>query len=253
MFNFRTIDFGFWRDMKLEEIPFDLSSFFVWLFTNEHSHYSGLYYIPIETMSYDTGLPIEDIEKRLATLAVKPYVLYDKDTCFIWVVNMAKRQVKAGNAVNMIKGINKQLETIKSPLLVRQFIERYSDLEATQKSTGEVFTIKAPDFIGGIPKKKPRKPRTPKPKPEPIELPEWIPTNEWFDYVKMRKDKKKEMTPHIAGLIIKKLKAFKNDGEDIKQVLVNATLNQWTNVYSLNDKGKNKSTTENNDDILEEF
>ncbi len=167
-FRFRTIDYGFWRDLKREEVSFELQTFLAWLITNEHSHYSGLYYIIKPSIAHETDKTEEEVERDLTALTRMGYIDYDKETSFMWVKNMAKHQIKAGNAFNMIIGLNTHLKTVGSERLIADFVERYADLSATRKAGAETVEIEAP---GGSskPKPKPKKkaPKEPKPPKAP--------------------------------------------------------------------------------------
>lgn len=161
-FKYRTINYGFWRDLKREKVPFHLQTFLAWLITNEHSHYSGLYYIIKPSIAHETDKTPEEVNEYLAALTHMGYIDYDDETSFIWVKNMAKHQIKAGNAFNMIVGLNTHLETIFSERLVADFVAKYKDLSATRKHGAETVEIEAP---GASPK------TPPEPKPKPKQVP----------------------------------------------------------------------------------
>lgn len=76
--------------------------------------------------------------------------------------------------------------------------------------------------------KKPKKTKVPDPE---IVLPNWLPKQEWADYIEMRKEKKKPVTPSIAIRLIKKLEEMAIAGHSIKKSLENSIVNCWTDVY----------------------
>jgi hypothetical protein len=84
-----------------------------------------------------------------------------------------------------------------------------------------------------IDQKKPPTPRTKKPKspPEELELPSWLPKQEWADYVEMRRTKKKPVSPAIAARVIKKLEDMALAGHSVKAALENSIVNCWTDIY----------------------
>ena len=64
-----------------------------------------------------------------------------------------------------------------------------------------------------------------------VALPFWLPQETWEQFVLMRKQNKKPMTPHAAELMIKKLGKFKDQGFDVKELLEKSIVNCWQDVY----------------------
>ena len=158
-FKFRTLDYGFWRDMKIAGVPFPVASLLAWFITNEHSHYSGLYRIPLGYIASDTDRTEDEVRRDMEFLAEKPYLKYDEKTSYVWVVNMAKRQIKTNNAFNMILGVNNHLETIECPALLALFLEKYGGFKASKPKTGEEIEIMAPADMPPVKgKRRPRRP-----------------------------------------------------------------------------------------------
>jgi hypothetical protein len=74
---------------------------------------------------------------------------------------------------------------------------------------------------------------------EIFSLPEWIPVEVWNAFIEMRIKKKKPATDWAKKLIINKLTKFKNDGENITDILNKSILKTWEDVYSLQNNGGN--------------
>lgn len=83
-----------------------------------------------------------------------------------------------------------------------------------------------------------------------FEVPDWIPKEEWNEYLKVRKQKKMAVTDYALNLLVGKLETFKGQGEDLSEVLNQAILGTWKSVYSLkgkdhgNTSSRNKPTTD---------
>ena len=94
--------------------------------------------------------------------------------------------------------------------------------------------------------KPPPKTRRPKFAIEEINLPAWMPKQEWADYVEMRRVKKKPVTPSIAARVIKKLESMALAGHNISAALEASIVNCWTDIYEpkvdFNGSGTNTGT-----------
>ena len=64
-------------------------------------------------------------------------------------------------------------------------------------------------------------------------LPAWIPADAWTEFKRMRKSIKKPMTEYAETLMLKRLKAFVDAGQDAQAVLDQSIMNCWQTVYEL--------------------
>ena len=74
-----------------------------------------------------------------------------------------------------------------------------------------------------------------------VDIPDWLPLNEWEAFKQMRIKAKKPMTPHAEALLIKKLEGYTNKGHDPAEVLNQSTISNWSNIYEPKEN-KNEST-----------
>ena len=124
---YKTIDETFWTDPDVKKKLTPLEKlFFLYLISNPHSHYSGIYYLPKSFIVDETGITLAVINK---TLEKYPKMAqYDPEKEIIWVVNMAKHQIKQGNRDNLIKGIGAHLNTLHKSILIKGFLNHYEPL-----------------------------------------------------------------------------------------------------------------------------
>ncbi|MDI6761149.1 MAG: hypothetical protein QMD05_10030, partial [Candidatus Brocadiaceae bacterium] len=101
---YRTIDETFWSDPKIKKhLSVEEKLLFLYLITNPHSHYSGIYYLPIATITDETSIPEKKLHPCLTHLARVGLGWYDYENDIVWVVNMAEYQMKGQNKGNLIR------------------------------------------------------------------------------------------------------------------------------------------------------
>jgi hypothetical protein len=66
-----------------------------------------------------------------------------------------------------------------------------------------------------------------------LELPDWIPRENWDGFVEMRQRIRKPMTPRAASLIIKKLERFMQTGQDVGAILDQSVVKSWQDVFHI--------------------
>lgn len=74
---------------KLKALGPDAVLLAVYLQTNPHSNMLGTYYLPLEYMSYDTGIPLETIDRLLFEFEALNYSHFSREHTLIWVVDLA--------------------------------------------------------------------------------------------------------------------------------------------------------------------
>ena len=77
-------------------------------------------------------------------------------------------------------------------------------------------------------------------------LPEWIPLETWNAFLEMRRKIKKPPTQHAVNLLIAKLDAFRQKGQDIQAILEKSITSGWQDVFELKE---NKTFTQQAADI----
>jgi uncharacterized protein YdaU (DUF1376 family) len=64
-----------------------------------------------------------------------------------------------------------------------------------------------------------------------FDLPVWVPEKAWHEFVAMRKDLRKPMTPRAKELMIAKLEKFLNKGHDPEKILNRSIALSYTDIY----------------------
>lgn len=124
--NYRSIERKIWQDKKIKALSLESKLLFLYLITNNQSHYSGIYYLPLELIIRELPqFTNKKIKIVILELISSQLICYDDENSIIWIKNMAKYQCK-GISPKLIQGIINHLETIESPL-IKDFQTYYSD------------------------------------------------------------------------------------------------------------------------------
>lgn len=91
-------------------------------------------------------------------------------------------------------------------------------------------------------------------KSPPVDLPDWMPLESWENFIGMRKDIKKPVTERSAKMLIKKLTALKEEGQNVAEVLDQSTRSSWSDVYPVKQgKQSPQAKTQNIFDSLNSY
>lgn len=102
----------------------------IYLMTNNYLRMIGIYYLPIPHISIDTGLTEEEINEGIDELTKSAFCLYDEDSYFVWVVNMAFTQVAENPNQRQVKGIMNELLALHKEdrcCFVQAFLDHYKE------------------------------------------------------------------------------------------------------------------------------
>lgn len=111
----RYINTKFWSDTFISELNALDKYLFLYFLTNEHTNISGIYEVPLKSISFETGIEIEALKKMLKRLHGKiEYV--DGWVC---IKNFQKNQSKESKTVQ--RGI--EIEKARVPLDIIKKIE----------------------------------------------------------------------------------------------------------------------------------
>lgn len=114
----RRFDTGYWNDPDIVELPMRAKMLYLYLWTNRHCNQAGLYEIAIKTISFETGLKLDEIPELFRFLDKKVYWMPDQN--MVWVKNFLHRQSKSPQ---FLSAAAKCLENINNNGLVKEFID----------------------------------------------------------------------------------------------------------------------------------
>lgn len=125
---YKTIDETFWTDPDVRALSYKGKFLFLYLVTNPHCHYSGVYYLPEMFIQIETGLPLKEIKASLQDLTKEGFIKYDSRRSVVWIVKMARYQIKGGcSNKNMMDGIANHFKTLHKSPLINDFSQYYND------------------------------------------------------------------------------------------------------------------------------
>ena len=103
-------------------LPTNAKLLFTYLITSPSSHLSGIYYLPLTTVSHETSLSQKETVEAFSLLADSDLVAYDDATNTVWVKNMLRHQ---GRGQKIIKSVEYQLASLHNSKLIKLFLEHY--------------------------------------------------------------------------------------------------------------------------------
>lgn len=123
--SYRAVDEAFWTDPKVRSLTQQEKFLFLYFITNPHASFSGLYYLPIPTVIFETGLLETAVREGINTLSVGSMVLHDEPNSLFWVVNMARFNVLSKPQRD---GIARHFGTLQKSFLLDLFEKRYPSM-----------------------------------------------------------------------------------------------------------------------------
>ena len=121
---YRTIQMALWADPKVKRLTVEGKLLFVYLITNQHSHVSGIYYLPRVLASLETGIKERSLDTLYHTLSGLGLLVWDGVSEIVWIKKMLARQAK-GEKINI--NVARHLATIHNLVMVKEFMAFYSE------------------------------------------------------------------------------------------------------------------------------
>ncbi len=121
---YRTLCTHLWTDKKIQRLSIQGKCLFVYLITNPHTHLSGIYYLPKELVSKETGIAPAQIAALFRSFAADHLKLayFDDETSTVFVVNMFSYQ---GKGAKNEKCAANHITTLHESYCINLFLERY--------------------------------------------------------------------------------------------------------------------------------
>ena len=151
---YRTICTQLWTDKKVQRLTVHGKLLFVYLITNPHTHLSGIYYLPKELITKETGLSNALSDTLFNTLSAPEMDLayYDAENSIVFVINMFRYQGRGEKNERSAAVHNSSLHY--SPL-VAMFLERYPRVK---QYCPQAFLDRVSDTVLGASKRFPSVP-----------------------------------------------------------------------------------------------
>lgn len=121
MAKYRNVHVKMWIDRDYMKLGKDAKLLFLYLITNPYINNSGIYELPIKTISTDTSIPCPIIEQLLVNQSIKN-IFYDLENEVVYVSNIRKYN-KTGNPVQVEKGIISEFGENSGTFLWKMFVE----------------------------------------------------------------------------------------------------------------------------------
>jgi hypothetical protein len=128
--SYKIIKEEFWTDPKIKALSIKDRYLFLYLTTNPHSHFCGLYFISESTMGEDTGFSGSDLKKSMEELVRQDLARFDSVFSIVWVVNMLRHQILGWPSISpkILKAISNHLHKLHGCPLIKEFIDYYYEI-----------------------------------------------------------------------------------------------------------------------------
>lgn len=128
---YKNVHDTFWNDPLVKTLESEVRYLYLYFITGRHSHYSGLYYLPMIYIKEDTALTDNEIKKGIAILQAKDRILYDEKTEMVFVKKMLKHQIKnAKPNVKQMGGIISHFKSLHNTKLILEFFNYWNHLRS---------------------------------------------------------------------------------------------------------------------------
>ena len=101
----------------------------LYLLSNPHANYMGLYRLPTIYIANDLGLSLDDVHSTLTAIEQTDFARYDSASEYVWIVEGARHQLGADLKPNdnKVKYVNKEFATItKNCRFLRDYFYKYA-------------------------------------------------------------------------------------------------------------------------------
>lgn len=122
---YRSVEHSFWTDPDVKQLHPDAKLLFLYLITNPHSHISGLYYLPLDYVVKDTGLPMERVRWGIDTLSMGYRAFYDPRNEMVLVARMLYYQ---GRGAKITSCVQTHVRTLHKSYLIKKLFDLYPEV-----------------------------------------------------------------------------------------------------------------------------
>lgn len=124
--SFTMLPNNYWIRPEIKKLGFNQKGLLIYLTANTHSHFSGIYYLPLPLIEHETGLTRVGIDEMLQSLIDAELLAIDQDNEILWVKDRLKGEKKSDQ---QLKAVAKQLKSLPKCQLINDFLAHYQDLK----------------------------------------------------------------------------------------------------------------------------
>lgn len=123
---FRQVDTRIWTDPKVRSLSCPSARLvWVYLLTNDHTHMSGLYYLPDTLAAHELRMDQGKYRSCREELEACDLCRYDPIHELIWVIRMGRYQIRSRKGIG---GVSKHLEKYHESCLIPEYLRTYDTL-----------------------------------------------------------------------------------------------------------------------------
>jgi hypothetical protein len=159
-----TVGSEFWNDPKIRGLDSGGKLVAIYCLTTELGHVSGLFYLPLQLVSYETGLSLQKVRNRIRELEKIDFIRFDPQREIAWILNYLRRQLPSDS---IVVAANKQLQSLHNSPLVGEFVKYYAGYGikltppiGTPPQKPEILSVSEEDtgidLFDTVPEKKPK-------------------------------------------------------------------------------------------------
>lgn len=129
MSEYHSLHSGIWEDRAFYSLSHLARLLFIYLFSNQRCHVSGVYRITTRTIGFENGILEQDVLELLKELIGRGFIQYDFDREIVWVLNKLK-VCNALKSKDTVKGVAKALMIFKDASFFKSglFFNKYPEL-----------------------------------------------------------------------------------------------------------------------------
>ncbi|WP_461206416.1 DnaD domain-containing protein [Clostridium sp. DL1XJH146] len=134
MAKYRQIQTSYWNDGFVLDLLPEEKLFYIYIMSNPKSSQCGIYELPKQIISMETGYDRKTVDKLLITFEKYGKISYCNETKEVLILNWAK--YNPPNNTNVIKCINKELNEVKNTPFIEEY---YKAIVKLKIETREIF------------------------------------------------------------------------------------------------------------------
>lgn len=124
MADFRSVKTAMWReDDWFQELPIDGRLLFIYLFTNPSASVAGIYKLPLRTIVFESGIPLDRVSELLAQFAHDEKAWYENGV--VWVRRMREHQLPGKISQQLVTRLGRDIDSIPDCPIKERYMEVY--------------------------------------------------------------------------------------------------------------------------------